>query len=134
MAKIELIGLPKLFSNLELLEKLPKTRQTKKVLHGAGLVVRKWARYYAPYDKNRKKGTHLRDAILVSDGPLAFTDVLVVVRYKRPGAPHAHLPEFGTVKMAARPYMRPAAATARPEVEQIIHKELLSLIVNTPKS
>src|SRR5688500_7676724 len=108
MAKIEVIGLEKLFRNLDLIEKVPKTEEAKAVFHRAGLIVRKYARYYAPYDKGRKKGTHLRDAILVSDGPLAFTDVLVTVRYKRPGAPHAHLIEFGSVRHRAYPFMRPA--------------------------
>jgi HK97 gp10 family phage protein len=130
---VEVKGLDKLFRNLDLIGKVPQTKEAKAVFHKAGLVVRKYARYFAPYDKKRKKGTHLRDAILVSDGPLAFTDVLVTVRYKRPGAPHAHLIEFGTVKNPAYPFMRPAAATSEREVEQIIHRGILALIKTAPK-
>ncbi len=133
MAKIEMIGLNKLASNLELLAQIPKTAEAKAVFVKAAQPIRKWARYFAPYDKNRKKGTHLRDAILVSPGPKIFPDVLVVVRYKRPGAPHAHLLEFGTVKMAPHPFMRPAVSTGRGEVEQILHKDLLALIKSTPR-
>lgn len=133
MATMKLEGLEKLFRNNDLIARVPNTKAGKAIFHRGGLVVRKYARYFAPYNKDRKKGTHLRDAILVSDGPLAFTDVLVTVRYKRPGAPHAHLLEFGTVKMAARPFMRPAASTARGEVESLIKKELLALIKSTPK-
>lgn len=130
---VEIQGLEKLFRNIDLVGKVPATKEAKAVFHKAGLVVRKYARYYAPYDPERKKGTHLRDAILVSDGPRVFTDVLVTVRYKRPGAPHAHLLEFGTVKMRARPFMRPAASTAKSEVETIIRKEILALIKAAPK-
>lgn len=130
---VEVLGLDKLARNLELVGKVPKTKDAKAVYHKAGLVVRRWARYFAPFDSERKKGTHLRDAILVSDGPLAFTNSLVTVRYKRPGAPHAHLLEFGTVKMAARPFMRPAASTARGEVESIIKSEILKLIKAAPR-
>lgn len=130
---ISISGLGRLDANLELLKKVQNTPEAKKIYHTAGLAVRKWARYYAPYDKHRKKGTHLRDAILVSDGPRAFSNSLVVVRYKRPGAPHAHLLEFGTVKMRAYPFMRPAASTAKGEVEKILHTEILKLIKATPK-
>lgn len=130
---VEVKGLNELFRNLDLVGKVPKTEEAKQVFFDAGKIVRKYARYFAPYDKKRKKGTHLRDAILVSKGPLAFTDVLVTVRYKRPGAPHAHLIEFGTVRMAARPFMRPAASTAKGEVQQLLHEEILKLIKAAPK-
>src|SRR5687767_4229075 len=96
---VEVKGLDQLFRNLDLVGKVPTTKEGKEVFFRAGKIVRKYARYFAPYGKDRKKGTHLRDAILVSRGPLAFPDVLVTVRYRRPGAPHAHLLEFGTVKM-----------------------------------
>jgi len=130
---VEIKGLNELFRNLDLVGKVPNTKEAKRVFHKAGLVVRKYARFYAPYDKKRKKGTHLRDAILVSDGPLTFTDVLVTVRSKRPGAPHAHLLEFGTVRNRAYPFMRPAAATARGEVAETLKKDILALIKATPK-
>lgn len=130
---VEIRGLNELFRNLDLVGKVPNTKAAKAVFHKAGLVVRKYARFYAPYDKKRKKGTHLRDAILVSDGPLAFTDVLVTVRYKRPGAPHAHLLEFGTVRARAYPFMRPAASTAKGEVAEMLKKDVLALIKATPK-
>jgi HK97 gp10 family phage protein len=130
---VEIQGLDKLFRNLDLISAVPRTKEAKRIFHRAGLIVRRYARYFAPYDPGRKKGTHLRDAILVSDGPLLFSDVLVTVRYKRPGAPHAHLLEFGTVKMAARPFMRPAAATAKSEVHDLLKKEILALVKATPK-
>lgn len=123
----------RLENNIELLKKCPHTKEAKKIFHRYGLVVRKWARYFAPYDPKRKKGEHLRDAILVSDGPLAFTDCLVTVRYKRPGAPHAHLQEFGTVRMAAHPFMRPAASTAAAEVGDGMKRDILELIKATPR-
>jgi len=132
-AKVSIAGMDRLMRNIKLVGEVPNTAAAKAVFHKAGLVVRKYAMYFAPYDPKRKKGTHLREAILVSDGPLAFTDVLVTVRYRRPGAPHAHLIEFGTVKSGAHPFMRPAAATAAGEVQAIIHKELMPLIKGAPK-
>ena len=131
---VEIEGLDQLMNNLNLVGNVPASAAAKAVFHQAGLVVRRYARFYAPFDPDRKKGTHLRDAILVSDGPKQYPNVLVVVSYKmKGGAPHAHLLEFGTVKMSARPYMRPASATAKPEVEWIIHDGILELIKGAPR-
>ena len=128
--KVELIGMAELERNLKKLGASIYTKEAKAVYTQAGHVIRKWARYFAPYDKTRKKGTHLRDAILVSPGPMVFPNVLVTVRYRRPGAPHAHLIEFGTSRAAPHPYMRPAAATGAQEVADVIRKGLLPVIVD----
>jgi HK97 gp10 family phage protein len=132
-AKVTVSGLDQLDKNVALLRRLPYTEEAKKVFMDAGRIVRDRARDYAPFDSGRKKGTHLRDAILVSPGPKSFPDVLVTVRYRRPGAPHAHLVEFGTVKMAARPFLRPAVSATRLQVQAQIKREFLQLIKETPK-
>lgn len=127
--RVEMVGIDELDRNIGRIIKNIKSKDLKvKVLRPAARPVWSLARQYAPYDPTRKKGTHLRDAILISDGASIYQDVLVVVRYKRPGAPHAHLLEFGTVRMAARPFMRPAASAAAPEVRQIIAEELIPFI------
>lgn len=130
---IEVTGMKELLRNLKLVEEVPHTKEAKQIFFDAGKIVRNYARHFAPYGKTRTKGTHLRDAILVSKGPLLFTDVLVTVRYKRPGAPHAHLIEFGTVKSPAHPFMRPAASTAKVQVQEVIKKQLIALIKATPR-
>lgn len=40
------------------------------------------------------------------------------------GAPHAHLQEFGTVDMAANPYMRPAWDAGAPKAAQDLQDEM----------
>lgn len=45
-----------------------------------------------------------------------------------PTAPHGHLLEFGTVKMAPRPFMRPAWDSTKQEVLDSIEKELWQAI------
>jgi len=134
MAKVDVVGLPNALQNLARVAASVNTPAAKKVYIEAGWRVAVWARYYAPFDSSRgKKGAHLRDSILVTPGPLLWTDVLVTVRYKRPGAPHAHLIEFGTSKFGGHPFMRPAVATAAKEVEAILRKGLLQVIAAAPR-
>lgn len=47
-------------------------------------------------------------------------DNVVIAGIDRKIAPHAHLLEFGTVKMAARPFFRPAIDTSKNDVAEII--------------
>ena len=120
-------------ANLAKLGKLPFTKQAKRVYAGAAEKVQKRAKELAPYDEGRMKGTHLRDAIVIGYGPLGLSDVVVAVRYKRPGAPHSHLIEFGTVKMRARPFMRPAAAQMAGAVGAKLKQDMLDLITGSVK-
>jgi HK97 gp10 family phage protein len=43
-------------------------------------------------------------------------------------APYASALEFGTSKMAERPYMRPAAAKARPQVAELVKAAVTKII------
>lgn len=99
------------------LKKLPDAT-AKKVVRlavGAGArVIRDAAKQLAPYDPSRKTGTHLRDAIVARKVPR--TNDLYNVGTLSRVAPHAHLLEFGTVKMPPAPFLRPAAAYSNQKV------------------
>lgn len=97
----------------------------------AGTVVRDAARANAPYDPNRKTGTHLRDAIFVDSGDPEKPDVLVGVNYRL--APHAHLQEHGSSRTVAHPYMRPAIEQTRSRVNQILGDGVARIISSRVK-
>jgi len=66
----------------------------------------------APYDPTRKKGAHLRDAIVAKtfsrqtyEQPAAFVAIDYSV-FGKHGAPHAHLVEFGTVERYTKGTLR----------------------------
>lgn len=48
-------------------------------------------------------------------------------------APHAHLVEFGTKNMAARPFFKPAVEATRGQVERMIKQGILRLITEASK-
>lgn len=108
-------GLEGLVAQLNFLGSAVEEQEIYKALFDAGNLVRNEVRSRVPYDPRRKKGTHLRDAIFVSEGDPSKWDggpnILVGVSAKR--APHRHLVEYGTSKMAARPYWRPGTRAAR---------------------
>jgi HK97 gp10 family phage protein len=103
-------------------------QKVKDLVYENGVILRDRARANAPYDPGRKKGTHLRDAIFVSRGDPDKADVLVGVRYRVPGAPHAHLVEYGTSKMQARPFFRPAMAQTGQQIASNIKTGLLKIL------
>lgn len=109
-------------------------QEVKKVYMEAGLALRDRARQLAPYDPKRKKGTHLRDAIFADYGTPTKSNVIVGVQYffrgssKAAAAPHGHLVEFGTVKMAPRPFMRPAITAMKSTMRDIIERGLKKII------
>lgn len=107
--------------------------QAKDVYYEAGKILRDAARAKAPYDTGRVKGTHLRDAIFVDRGEKIKPNVLVGVRYKAPGAPHAHLIEYGSHKAPAQPYMRPAISGTASRIGKVIEQGLRKVIENAPK-
>lgn len=75
-------------------------------LRAGAKVIATEAKRLVPVDTGK-----LRDSIAVQVEKKRRDDDerLVVVGFKRPSSAIAHLVEFGTVKMAARPFMRPAA-------------------------
>lgn len=95
-----------------ILRKLPVEISEKigmNAFRAAARIVQKEARKKAPYDKKRKGGVHLRDAIVVKNywGKLGVFIIGTQTKGQK-SAPHAHLLEFGTVRMAKRPFLYPA--------------------------
>lgn len=133
MATVQVTGIDRALKNIARLAGSMNAPAAKRVYVKAAWRVALRASYLAPYDSKRKKGTHLRDAILVSPGPLFYSNALVGVRYRRPGAPHAHLVEFGTTRMQARPFMRPAAVSTAGEVQVVLREGLEQVIASTVK-
>jgi HK97 gp10 family phage protein len=80
---------------------------------GGALVVRDEAKDLVPV----RTGL-LKSAIFAAYGDKEAPDVLVGVNHKK--APHSHLVEFGTVKMQAQPFMRPAITATRGKVIAIV--------------
>ena len=104
------------FNQLEsILSQLPD-KVEKKVANAAvsagARVIRKEAEQFAPYNESRTTGVHLRDAIIVKRDKNKVASYTVGTQYRgKKAAPHAHLLEFGTVKMSPQPFLRPAFDT-----------------------
>lgn len=108
-------------------------KKAKEVYYEGGKILRDAARRNAPYDPGRKRGTHLRDAIFVDEGPENKPNALVGVRYNPGGAPHAHLVEYGSSRSQAQPYFRPAIVSAGPRIGETIKKGLRKIIEEAPR-
>lgn len=95
-----------------ILNKLPSEISGKigmNAYRSAARIVQREARKKAPFDKGRKAGVHLRDAISVKNYWKQLRIFIIGTQSRGPkSAPHSHLVEFGTVKMAARPFLSPA--------------------------
>jgi HK97 gp10 family phage protein len=96
-------------------------REMKAVYVEAAGIVADDIRARAPEDTGL-----LKRAIFVGSGDLNKPNALVGVGYRK--APHAHLVEYGTVKMAARPFVRPALSANGPQVAEFIRAGLLKII------
>lgn len=100
------------------------------------------ARAKAPYDPKRRPRTrrtrkgelvpnvHLRDAIVAKTLKRRGRDPApAIAAVDRKLAPHAHLLEYGTAKMAARPFLRPAWNETKVQVLSDIVKGFRTLIL-----
>jgi len=70
------------------------------------------------YQKAHEGWSHIRDAVFISEGDAGKSNVLLGVNARK--APHAYWFEMGTVKMQAKPFIRPSVLGARPEMARII--------------
>jgi HK97 gp10 family phage protein len=95
--------------------------EVKRVLMGGALVVRDEAKDLVPV----RTGL-LKDSIFAAYGDDSKPDVLVGVNHRR--APHSHLIEYGTVKMQAQPFMRPAITATRGKVIAIVAEGLKKIL------
>ncbi len=120
-------GIKEAQRDIQKLAKRLDTKSLKKIGLDAARLIYDEARRIAPYDENRTKGTHVRDAIFIGEGDPSKPDVLVGVNGKK--APHAHLLEFGwSLKHEGIPFMHPAAKRTRGERERIIISGVKELV------
>lgn len=119
-------GLDEILANVSKVINKTTGAEAKEVFLSAALKLRDKARQNAP----RVTG-NLRRGIFAARGDENKPNALVGVNYRI--APHAHLVEFGTVRMAARPYMRPAVTMTGQEIGRMIREGLLKIIENHHK-
>lgn len=131
--EFEVRGLDEMYGNLErIVEATGQSAgiELKRVFMKAavtGLVER--AKQLAPFRAKRgrtKITTHLRDAIFADYGPDGKPNVLVGVNGRR--APHGRWIEYGTPRMIARPFWRPAISGTRDFMAKVIVQGFLKLI------
>lgn len=106
-------GLDKILDNLDNVLNKTRAEELKGVFMDAGKVLRDRAKANAPV----RTGL-LRSSIFAAEGKPDKADVVVGVSHKT--APHGHLVEYGTVKMSARPFLRPAITSSKAQVGSII--------------
>jgi HK97 gp10 family phage protein len=122
---VDIEGIDALYDNMERIVGNTGAEKLKPVFFDAGAALRDQAKNNAPYDPRRKEGYHLREAIFCAPGQKGEPNVLVGVsrsRRKRgkPSAPHGILVEYGTARMQAQPFFRPAIAQTTAKMRDII--------------
>jgi len=133
MSKSEVIGLDDTERRMTKLLERFEPSELKEKFWPLATQLRDRMKELAPYNPKRaskvKSGQsqyHLRFLIFAAPGEENKADILVGVPYSKNAkfgrAPHAHLLEFGTVKMQARPFFRPAIAQLGPSIESAIVK------------
>lgn len=142
-AKID--GVDKLIRKLDRLPAAIGRNIERRVLMEAGEIIAARARELVPVDTG-----NLRDSIVVSDRPLggAFKmdaagaastgegRMTVYIGPKTGGRNdgyYGHMVEFGTVKMAAQPFLRPAFDSTKGQVQSRIAGDLAAAISRAAK-
>jgi HK97 gp10 family phage protein len=119
-------GLDEILANMSKVLNKTSGAEAKEVYLAAALKLRDKARQ----NVNVVTG-NLRRGIFAARGDENKSNALVGVNYRI--APHAHLVEYGTVRMAARPYLRPALTMTGPEIARMIREGLLKIIESHQK-
>ena len=113
----DLRGDKKLMRALKRLPEQVRRSVTRKALRAGGLVIREAAKARVPVDEGE-----LRDGLHVVMRTEGGQPVAKVATAKKTF--WGHFIEFGTVKMAARPFLRPAADEKRGEVVRVVREKL----------
>ena len=75
------------------------------------------------------KTGRLSRSMVVKDMPYKDSMPLIsIAAVDRKIVPHAHLIEFGTTKMSARPFLRPALQSSQKEVEELIENTIEEVV------
>jgi HK97 gp10 family phage protein len=116
----------------ELLERVGRLATPTKVRNTLKLAMKKALKptherviAMAPRGKRRRSDKPLHQSIIIYDPPPRKGAEMRVMA----NSPHAHLLEFGTVKMSARPFIRPAWDQTQGEALKIYRKELERLLL-----
>jgi HK97 gp10 family phage protein len=124
-------GLQQAFDKMEVIIDKTSAEALKSVYYEAGTLLRDKAKSIVPVATGR-----LRDAIFCAPGTPSEPNVLVGINRSRsrqsktglPTAPHGMLVEYGTTRMAARPFFRPAVQQTRApmaaKIAQGIHDQI----------
>jgi len=130
---VRIEGIAELQANIAKILDRAAGKEAKRIWMKAALVLRDEARDLAPVIREPK--THpkpwqvpgtLKAAVFAAYGDASKPNVIVGVNYKK--APQAHWIEFGTSKIPAQPYMRPALTATRSMMVAIIAEGYRSLI------
>ncbi len=79
--------------------------------------------------KTKPKTGRLASSMVVKDMPYNdFMPLVAIAAVDRKIAPHAHLIEFGTTKMSARPFLRPAYQSSQKEVKEIVESAIKEVV------
>ena len=119
---------PSIYRTMDHLPSLAKTKALEPLVVEALQPMAETARHLAPDDPSTSPPYDLKSSITVSTkrrGVKAFERLERAAAFMGPtrfGYPQAMMQEFGTVKMVATPYMRPAFDSDKGKVIQIIEK------------
>lgn len=129
MAEIfKVTGFAELYKALDHLPDLAKSRGLEPLVVEALQPMAETARYLAPDDPTTGPPRDLKSSIQVSTkrlGAKSFEKLEKASAFMGPtrfGYPQARMTEFGTVKMVAIPYMRPAFDADKGKAVEIIKK------------
>lgn len=124
MAKssMEIEGMKELQKTIQELMKVADPEKVEPIVTKASEKLINYGKPATPYDINRERGTHLRDAWVSKLMPRRRTkqETYAIAAIDRKKAPHAHLIEFGTVKAPAHPYFRPTWDKHKEEISRDI--------------
>ena len=111
--QVKIEGLQEFYKAIEDLTKGIRAKQTVGFRMQAAEAIVADAKSRAPFDSGK-----LREAIHAKEMPKGG----VIAAVDRKQAPHAHLLEFGTSRMAAKPYFRPAVDAQTQKVLSILEQ------------
>ncbi|AHE55908.1 HK97-gp10 family putative phage morphogenesis protein [Sphingomonas sanxanigenens] len=137
----EVEGLDSLMRKLDQLPEAIGEKVQRQILMDAGEIIAELARDLVPVDTGDLRGSiTVSDTIVGYDGQgltLGLGGTVTVYigpqRNSKPDGWYGHLVEYGTIKMAAQPFMRPAFDSTKGQVQSRIRNDLAAAIAKAAK-
>lgn len=127
--ELKIDGIDEFMRELNKLEQRMKHDHLMKAATKAARIFRKEAVKSAPKDSgDLKKSIQLKKLKRRGDNEASVIVGPTTGKKAKYSGRHAHLLEFGTVKMRARPFMRPAFNKTKKDAEEAFKQELLRLL------